>query len=329
MKPTKKLTILIDTIPLLKNLTGIGYVTYIYAKKLRQYNHNFLYYYAWFSSSILKERPLGSYEKAVSIIKKIIPRPYIVTHFLKTVIFNIIIFTKRPDVFFQPNYISFKMLKKVPTVTMVHDLSHIHYAQYHPEDRVSYYNQELKRSLDSSEKVIAISEFTKQDLINLKLCSEDKIEVIYNGVGNNFKPLEKHKNYIKILDSFNLHVKEYFLFVGTMEPRKNLVLLLEAYIDYTKENENPTPLVLAGGVGWRSEVFDDLLQKALSLNSVIRLGYVSNEALEVLYAGAKVFIFPSFYEGFGLPPLEAMASGTAVIASKSSSIPEVVGDAGI
>ncbi|MBL0707801.1 MAG: glycosyltransferase family 4 protein [Sulfurimonas sp.] len=325
----KKLKILIDTIPLLKNLTGIGYVTYIYAKELRKFPNDYIYYYAWFASSELKERPLVSYEKAVDWIKKFVPRPYIVTHSVKTVIFNIIILLKRPDVFFQPNYISFKMLKKVPTVTMVHDLSHIHYAHYHPQDRINHYNKELQRSLDNSKKIIAISEFTKQDLVSLGMASEDKIEVIYNGVSDAFKPLQKHLDAHDILKKYDLEEKSYFLFVGTMEPRKNLNLLLSAYIKYSKKVKVPTPLVLAGGIGWRSDVFDALLKEALLLKSVKKVGYVSSEDLPVLYAGAKIFIFPSHYEGFGLPPLEAMASATAVIASSSSSIPEVLGDAGI
>jgi alpha-1,3-rhamnosyl/mannosyltransferase len=325
----KRYKLLIDTQPLLKNLTGIGYVTYMYAKELQKASCKSIYYYAWFYSDQLKERPSASYEKTVGFIKKFIPRPYIISHSVKTIIFNFTILFKRPDLFFQPNYISFKIFKKIPVVTMVHDLSHIHYAKYHPQERVDYYNKELKKSLDNSTKIIAISKYTKQDIISLGLATEDKIEVIYNGVSEAFKPLAEHKNHKAILDNFSLTAKKYFLFVGTMEPRKNLVLLLEAYIRYAQRSSDITPLVLAGGMGWKDEVFTELLEKALKLPSVKRVGYVSNEELPVLYAGAKVFIFPSFYEGFGLPPLEAMASATAVIASNSSSIPEVVENAGI
>ncbi len=320
---------MIDTIPLLKNLTGIGFVTYIYAKELRKSSHEFIYYYAWFSSSELKERPLAAYDKAVTWVKRFIPRPYFITHAIKTVIFNIILLLKKPDVFFQPNYISFRMLTSTPVVTMVHDLSHIHFSQFHPKDRVEHFTSELVRSLKNSAKVIAISEYTKQDLIKLELAKEEDIEVIHNGVSKNFKPLCEHLHASTVLEELKLSEKGYFLFVGTMEPRKNLDLLLKAYLKYVQTTSSPTPLVLAGGVGWRSEFFDALLQEALKLPSVRKLGYVSNETLPILFAAAKVFIFPSHYEGFGLPPLEAMASGTAVIASNSSSIPEVIEDAGI
>ncbi len=321
--------ILIDTTPLLKSLTGVGYVTYMYAKQLRRYPDNYLYYYAWFCSDKLKEKPLDHFESAVKLIKRLIPRPYLLAHAIKTLIFNAILFIKKPDLFFQPNYISFPMLKKVPTVTMVHDLSHIHFAQFHPPERVEYFNKELKRSLDASDVIVAISEYTKKDLIKQGLAKEEKIEVVYNGVAEHFKPLAKHTEAKKVLKKYGVLAKEYFLFVGTLEPRKNLQLLLEAYVEYHKHSTDPTPLLLAGGIGWRSEYFDAILQEALRLPEVKRLGYVSDEELAILYAGAKVFIFPSLYEGFGLPPLEAMASGTAVIASNSSSIPEVVGEAGI
>lgn len=321
--------ILIDTTPLLKSLTGVGYVTYMYAKNLRSYPDEYLYYYAWFYGAKLKDKPLGNFETTVKLVKRYVPRPYILTHFVKTLIFNAILFFKKPDIFFQPNYISFPMLTRVPTITMVHDLSHIHYAQFHPKERVEYFNKKLKRSLDASDLIIAISHYTKKDLIAQGLAPEEKIVVIYNGVAEHFKPLEQHRDVQKVLRKYGVQPKGFFLFVGTLEPRKNLQLLLKAYLEYHKRSSDPTPLLLAGGIGWRSEYFDELLQEALRLPEVKKLGYVNDEELAILYAGAKVFIFPSLYEGFGLPPLEAMASGTAVIASDASSIPEVVGDAGI
>ena len=321
--------ILIDTTPLLKKLTGIGQVTYIYAKELQKYDHEYVYFYAWFYSKELKEKPLGGIETHIKTIKRFIPRPYFVVHTVKTLIFNFIIFFQKPDVFFQPNYISFKMFKKVPTVTMVHDLSHILYPEYHPKERVEYLDKELKKSLDTSDKIIAISNATKDDLIKYNLADAKKIEVIYNGVSSSFKPLHQHDKSDEILKKYDLKVKSYFLFVGTLEPRKNLQLLLKSYMLYIQKVQDPTPLILVGGGGWKSEVFDELLQEALNSLHVKALGFVKDEELAVLYAGAKVFVYPSVYEGFGLPPLEAMASQTAVITSNVSSLPEVVEDAGM
>ncbi|BCD62056.1 mannosyl-N-acetyl-alpha-D-glucosaminyl-diphospho-ditrans,octacis-undecaprenol 3-alpha-mannosyltransferase / alpha-1,3-rhamnosyltransferase [Nitratiruptor sp. YY08-26] len=320
--------ILIDTTPLLKDLSGVGYVTYQYAKELQKIYPNTLYYYAWFYSKELRQRALGNYEKAVNLAKKYLPRPYILTHSAKTAIFNYTLLKEKPDVFIQPNYISFPTFFDIPTITFIHDLSHIRYKEYHPKERVEYFEKYLPKSIEKSTKIVTISEFTKHELIDLSLCDKEKIEVIYNGVDPKFRPTS-YNEFISITKRYNLQYQNYFLFVGTLEPRKNLKNLLAAYLQYLKTTNHPTPLVLAGGVGWRSEHFDDLLQKALNSGYVKRLGYVSEEDLIALYGGAKAFVFPSFYEGFGLPPLEAMACGTPVIASNSSSIPEVVGDAGI
>ncbi|BCD67942.1 glycosyltransferase family 1 protein [Nitratiruptor sp. YY09-18] len=320
--------ILIDTTPLLKDLSGIGYVTYQYAKELQKIYPSTLYYYAWFYSKNLRQRPLGNYEKAVGLAKKYLPRPYILTHSAKTAIFNYTLLKEKPDVFIQPNYISFPSFFDVPTITFIHDLSHIRYQEYHPKERVEYFEKYLPKSIEKSTKIVTISEFTKRELIDLGLCDEKNIEVIYNGVDPKFCPTAQAA-FTPITQKYDLHYQNYFLFVGTLEPRKNLKNLLAAYLNYLQKTKNPTPLVLAGGVGWRSEHFDELLQKALGSGHVKRLGYVSEKDLIALYGGAKAFVFPSFYEGFGLPPLEAMACATPVIASNTSSIPEVVGDAGL
>ena len=320
--------ILMDTTPLLKDLSGIGYVTYQYAKELHRLHHDMLFYYAWFYSRKLRQRPLGEYEKAVNLAKKYLPRPYLVTHSLKTAIFNFALAKERPDIFIQPNYISFPTPFDIPTITFVHDLSHIRFKEYHPKERVEYFERFLPRSIQKSTKIVTISEFTKKELMDLELCEPQKIEVIYNGVDEKFRPTSKEK-FAPTAKKYGVEYRGYFLFVGTLEPRKNLKTLLEAYLRYLAKTSHPTPLLLAGGGGWRSEQFGDVLQKALGTGYVHRLGYVSEEDLIALYGGAKAFVFPSIYEGFGLPPLEAMACGTPVIASNVSSIPEVVGDAGM
>ncbi len=320
--------ILIDTTPLLKDLSGVGYVTYQYAKGLQKLHQNILFYYAWFYGSTLRQRPLGEYEKAVNLAKKYLPRPYLVTHSLKTAIFNYTLAKERPDIFIQPNYISFPTPFDIPTITFVHDLSHIRFKEYHPKERVEYFERFLPRSIQKSAKIVTISEFTKKELVDLGLCEPQKIEVIYNGVEEKFHPVSKEE-FAATAKKYGVKYRGYFLFVGTLEPRKNLKTLLEAYLGYLAKTSHPTPLLLAGGVGWRSEHFDKILQKALDTGYVRRLGYVSEEELIALYGGAKAFVFPSIYEGFGLPPLEAMACGTPVLASNASSIPEVVGDAGM
>ncbi len=320
--------ILIDATPLLKDLSGVGLVTYRYAQELQNLYSDIFFYYAWFYSRRLRKRPLGGYEKAIGLAKKYLPRPYILTHSVKSAIYNYTLLKTRPDVFIQPNYISFSSFYDVPTITFIHDLSHIRYKEYHPKERVAYFEKYLSKSIEKSSKIVTISQFTKNELLKLGLCDEKKIEVIYNGVEEKFHPVS-HESFEAVATRYGLSFKKYFLFVGTLEPRKNLDTLLRAYLIYLQNSAHPLPLVLAGGMGWRSEHFDDPLQKALRSGHVKKLGYVSENDLIHLYGGARAFVFPSYYEGFGLPPLEAMACGTPVIASSASSIPEVVGDAGL
>lgn len=312
----------------MKNLTGIGYVTYIYAKSLSK-KSSCCFFYVWYFSTILRKRPLEGFEKKVDFVKKYLPRPYLLTHGIKTLIFNLAIFIKKPDIIFQPNYNLFKTYTNTPSIIIVHDLSHLRYPDFHPNDRVLYFNKNLFYSIKKAKRVVAISEFTKKELIELNLCEEQKIEVIYNGVTQGFKPLSLHVNKKVFFDKYNLEPKGYILFVGTFEPRKNISLLLKAYKKYKKQTKQALPLVLVGTIGWREECFSQDLAEALKDINVKRLGYLSDNELKLVYAGAKIFAFPSFYEGFGLPPLEAMASKTAVIASNVSSIPEIVADAGI
>ena len=311
-----------DATPLLRDLSGIGFVAYSQAKELIK-SEELEFFYAWFWSDKLRERPLGAYEKSVEFVKRYIPRPYILTHSLKSAIFNIGIVTKKLDVFYQPNYITFPMIKNVPIVTTVHDLSHIRFPEYHPKDRVDHYTKNLKNSLKRSAKVIAISEFTKSELLYFNLCEEDKIEVIYNGIDERFRPIED----LGSLYRYALQKQNYFLFVGTLEPRKNLKTLLRAYLLlFEKYGESLPDLAIVGNIGWNSELFDDILQQALKNQKVKKLGYVPSEDLPLLYSGAKAFILPSFYEGFGLPVIEAMACGTPVICSDNSSLKEISGD---
>jgi len=322
------LHLLLDATPLLKDLSGVGYVTYQYGKELQRRGARLSYYYAWFYSKELRERPLGGYERAINWAKRYLPRPYLLTHSLKTLIFNYTLLRTKPDAFIQPNYISFESLFDVPTFTFIHDLSHIRYKEFHPKERVDYFEKKLEKSIQESRKIITISNFTKRELVELRLCPEEKIEVIYNGVDPKFRPISQEQ-FSPLAQRYGVEYRGYFLFVGTLEPRKNLGNLLRAYLDYLSKSSNPKPLLLAGGGGWRGEYFEELLQRALATGWVRRLGYVQEEELIGLYGGARAFLFPSFYEGFGLPPLEAMACGTPVIASNSSSIPEVVGEGGI
>jgi glycosyltransferase involved in cell wall biosynthesis len=191
---------------------------------------------------------------------------------------------------------------------------------------IQYTNLFFKRNIAFADKIIAISNTTKQDLIDIYKIPESKIEVIYLAASEKFKPL-KEKEIFQIKEKYNLF-KPFVLYVGTIEPRKNIPTLLHAFSKCLKKVRD-VELILAGGLGWNyDEVFNTV--KILNISDKVRfLGYIPDEDLPAIYNAAKVFVFPSYYEGFGLPPLEAMQCGTPVITSNVSSLPEVVGKDGM
>ncbi|MCG3113618.1 MAG: glycosyltransferase family 4 protein [Candidatus Manganitrophus sp. SB1] len=158
--------------------------------------------------------------------------------------------------------------------------------------------------------------------------SPEKITVTPLGVDDHFKPIVSHL-LNETLSRYGLKPGSYVLYLGTLEPRKNITTLLRAYAVLSSRLRERYPLVLVGGMGWLMEGLDVEIEKLGIRSTTIKIGYVPREDLPSLYSGAVVFVYPSLYEGFGLPPLEAMASGTPVITSNVSSLPEVVGDAGV
>lgn len=177
-------------------------------------------------------------------------------------------------------------------------------------------------------KVIAVSESTKKDLVKYYQISPEKIEVIHLAAGDQFMP-RNYEQAQPVLDKFGLTYKKYILFVGTIQPRKNIPRLVDAFIKLKKENHIEEKLVIVGKKGWLWEPIEKKILDSGLGQSVKVLDYVSDEDLPLLYAGASLLTLPALYEGFGLPPLEAMLSGVPVVVSDVSSLPEVVGDAGV
>jgi len=210
-----------------------------------------------------------------------------------------------------------------PSVVTVHDMTHRLYPDYHPRARVSWLNQMLPRAVRQSDHIICVSESTRTDLLREFDFADSKTSVIYPGVSDVFRRQSSQQTQAT-LSQFGLSHGSYFLVVSTMEPRKNIEALLDAYLALPGELRDAYPLVLAGVMGWMCEGIKARLE-ALQGSQVIYLGYVSEQQLPVLYSGALCFVYPSFYEGFGLPLLEAQASGVPLITSNTSSLPEVAG----
>ncbi len=214
------------------------------------------------------------------------------------------------------------------SITTFHDLSFIHYRDFHPSDRIRLFDREIPKTLSRADHIITDSAFVKQELITTLGLKENNITVIPLGVSSAFcvKPKE---NILTTLQHYYLQNKRYILLVGSMEPRKNLVHFLAAYHQLPIALQQQHPIVHIGPSGWLNTAIVKDIEKLQQKGQFYRLGYVSEQHLSDLYAGAYIFAFPSIYEGFGLPVLEAMASGTPVLASNCSSIPEVIADAGV
>jgi alpha-1,3-rhamnosyl/mannosyltransferase len=184
--------------------------------------------------------------------------------------------------------------------------------------------QELPNALKRADLLITDSEFTKQELIKFSGFSSSKVLSIPLAASSEFEPRDQAKC-AEVLSRFQLTYKGYLLYAGTIEPRKNLITLLDAFEKIPFRLRHEFPLVIAGFSGWSNEQILKRINRGVDAGWVKYLGFVPSDELPVLFAGAKTFIFPSVYEGFGLPVLEAIASGTPVVCSNSSSLPEVAG----
>lgn len=231
----------------------------------------------------------------------------------------------RFDLLHSPDFIAPLRGGKRHVIT-VHDLSFIHYPEYITAESRHYYNGQIEASVWRADHILAPSEATKADLVDILAVPGDKITVHPEGVEDQFKPLpDEHSR--PVVEALGLP-RCYLLAVGTMEPRKNLVGLARAYRELKLDYPDAPKLVMVGRPGWHfDQLMADLLDVGVNDDLIIRHD-VTDAQLPALYNRALALIAPSFYEGFGLTALEAMACGTAPIVSRVSSLPEIVGDVG-
>jgi len=214
-----------------------------------------------------------------------------------------------------------------PTVITVHDLAWIRHPETHPIERVRYLEHHFPRALERADHILTVSEFTRAELMQIFDIPAERITVTHLGVDHQvFRP-HTEAECLPILSKYGLTWRGYILSVGTLEPRKNLHLALEAHRRLPIELQRGFPLILVGARGWHTTKLQEILHKQARQGTVKPLGYVPDSDLPSLYAGARAFVYPSRYEGFGLPPLEAMACGTPVIVSDAKALTEVGGDA--
>jgi glycosyltransferase involved in cell wall biosynthesis len=208
-------------------------------------------------------------------------------------------------------------------VLTVHDLSFLRHPEWFRPGRAAYYRFAARHSVRHARRVIADSQATADDIHAMLGLPMERIDVVPLGVGPAFSPASAEAH-AAVCDRYDLPPR-FFLYVGTLEPRKNLPRLIDAWTD-VQDNEKPD-LVLAGREGWKAEPIREAIARSAQRDRIHLPGFVAQEDLPALLSAAEAFVWPSLFEGFGLPPLEAMACGTPVLTSNTSSLPEVVGDA--
>ena len=243
------------------------------------------------------------------------------------IILPIVLKKNKIDILFCPAFIS-PMFSTCPTIVTIHDMSFLRY----PETCDRLFGFYLKILLFLTKKRINIfltdSDFSKKEIHRLLKVPQEKIKIVYAGCDKKFKIIKNLNKIRKVKKQYGIN-QRFILNVGTLEPRKNIITLIMAFDILKKKELIEHKLVLCGGKGW---YYDNILRKIRELkieNEIIFTGYVPDDDLPLLYNAAELFVYPSLYEGFGLPVLEAMSCGCPVVTSNVSSLPEIVGNAGI
>jgi len=235
---------------------------------------------------------------------------------------------EKPDLIFLPNITIACLPTDIPTVTMVHDLSWMHFPHVYSWKMRLWHKAVLRQNIFSQTSAfLTPSESTKQDLVRAFHLLPESIFPIAHGVSSRFQPKIEAKDH-SIRSKYKLP-KWFILFVGTLEPRKNISTLIDAVYMYRERYRDDISLVLVGPWGWKTRELRRKLAEHNTASWVRVLNHVSKNQLPALYRSASLFVWPSFYEGFGLPILEAMTSGIPVITSPISSMPEVTKQAAL
>jgi len=318
------MNIVINTTPLLSPLTGVGTYIYHIAHTLRAIDsiNDYTYFYGFYSRNLTAY--YNENKKILYRVKEFVKKIPFVKGVAANKLGNFVnaVSSRDFDLYFEPNFIPMK-IKSRCTIATIFDFSFILFPEWHPKERVRYFKKNFWKNIEKTNRIITISNYIKKEGIGFGLPKE-KLRVIHLGVDQEFFRIYPPQDLRLLKKQYRLP-EHFMLFVGSIEPRKNLKNLISAYLSLDKEIRKDIKLVLAGFKGWENGEIMELLKKVKS--DVVYLGYLSIIELGKLYNPATLFVYPSLYEGFGLPPLEAMACGCPVVVSDAASMPEVCGDA--
>ena len=280
-------------------------------------------FHGWGWSPVLPDAALPGYSRMTPVLRQI-PGAYQARRWLEQRRFD----KGRPqrvDLYHEPSL--WPLLFKGPTIVTLHDLTHVHYPSTQPAARLKEIERRLDQGVKQASLILTDSQFIADEAQAYFGLGPERFIVAPLGAAPRFHP-RTDDELRSVLLSHGVEPRGYFLCVGTLEPRKNLLQALRAHALLPESMRQQFPLLIVGMAGWKTEQLNEELRKRMLEGTVCLLGYLSDEHVAQLIAGARALIFPSLYEGFGLPVLEAMASGTPVVVTRRSAMPEVAGAAG-
>ncbi len=337
------MNVLVNGTPLLAPLTGIGqYIRHLFGEMSTFDDVNLSIYYGLRCEKGLPRAVDADAAGAVQLptpdsahglrmayyhlVKKFVPRPRELRRYAEKLSFAYHAGKEGGAIYHEPNYLPLPY--KGPTVLTVFDLSCFDHPETHPRERVEITLRELPPAVARADHIIVASQATASAVQQRFDVGPERLTITHLAADARFRP-RPAQELAGPLEALSLHAGGYLLCVGTLEPRKNLGTLFQAYAQLPAALRKRYPLVVAGMSGWHTDALEKQAATLLARGELRLLGYLPDATIPLLYAGAAAFIYPSIYEGFGLPPLEAMASGVPVITSNRTSLPEVVGDGGL
>ena len=322
--------IILSTDPIKFPLTGIGRYTYELAKGLQKENLEDLLFLNGFSleKNIPALKEANPMAKA-PLWKSLVQKNPLAVHLYRQInpwMKGRTLNGLKDYLFHGPNY--YLPPFDGPSIVTIHDLSAYLWSSSHPAERVRYMQAEIELALKRASAIITDTEFTKHEVAHFFGWPLDKIFAIPLACSPSFKP-RPSEEVATTLSHYGLQYNAYTLAISTIEPRKNIQLLISAYERLDPCLRSEFPLVLAGYTGWKNNDLHRRIETAQKQGWLRYLGYIPHSNLPLLFSGARLFSYPSHYEGFGLPVLEAMASGVPVLCSNASTLPEIAGDAAL
>jgi glycosyltransferase involved in cell wall biosynthesis len=319
------LRLAVNAVPLRSSLTGVGqYIRHLMAAIETRGDTDVRYFYGTHWHRRATVSPIPMEDAAKRVIKNTIPFSYMAMRLAQRPVFAAGVRLFHPHVYHEPNYVAFPF--RGPTVITIHDLSFVHYPGMHPRDRLAYLERYLPKALSEAAHVTTDSQEVRREVIAHFGLDPARATAIHLGVDGAYKPRDEGQCR-EVLARYGLRYGDYLLSVGTLEPRKNLTTVIQAFAALPERLRGNMPLVIAGRRGWLSGDVEGMIQRGERAGWLRFLGFVPQTDLPMVYAGARLFVYPSRYEGFGLPVVEAMASGAPVITSSVSCLPEIAGDA--